>query len=165
MFSTCVPIVSLMPVKHGHGQWLVRISFTKFCCWKALTITIDVDVDGIYTRPEKACYWPLARTSYAATVPRSACWWAIGLHMFSLPVIQCSARSFLPGQRMMCTSQFNFGSVCQFECSSGFVLDGSNTNECLRQGDTANGVWSAPQPTCEGKWLSMACVLAMLMVT
>ncbi|XP_071786151.1 uncharacterized protein [Asterias amurensis] len=64
-------------------------------------------------------------------------------------VIQCPARSFLPGQRMMCTSQFNFGSVCQFECSSGFVLDGSNTNECLRQGDTANGVWSAPQPTCE----------------
>ncbi len=81
-------------------------------------------------------------------------------------VIHCPDRSLLPGQRMVCTSQFNYGSVCQFGCSSGFALNGNDTNECLRQGQTATGNWSAPQPTCEGKgrvWLVK--LLAVLTVT
>ncbi|XP_022110885.1 sushi, von Willebrand factor type A, EGF and pentraxin domain-containing protein 1-like [Acanthaster planci] len=63
-------------------------------------------------------------------------------------VIQCPALQFQSGQRMMCSSsQFIFGSDCQFECQPGFVLTGSASVECQRQGNI--GVWSAEQPTCE----------------
>ncbi|XP_038055062.1 sushi, von Willebrand factor type A, EGF and pentraxin domain-containing protein 1-like [Patiria miniata] len=63
-------------------------------------------------------------------------------------VIQCADLSYLTGQRRTCSSQFNYGSVCEFECRSGFVLTGGQASiECQRQGDT--GVWSAQQPTCQ----------------
>ncbi|XP_038055058.1 sushi, von Willebrand factor type A, EGF and pentraxin domain-containing protein 1-like [Patiria miniata] len=63
-------------------------------------------------------------------------------------VIQCADLSYLTGQRRTCSSQFNYGSVCQFECRSGFVLTGGQASiECQRQGDA--GVWSAQQPTCQ----------------
>ncbi|XP_038054961.1 sushi, von Willebrand factor type A, EGF and pentraxin domain-containing protein 1-like [Patiria miniata] len=63
-------------------------------------------------------------------------------------VIQCADLSYLTGQRRTCSSQFNYGSVCQFECQSGFVLTGGQASiECQRQGDA--GVWSAQQPTCQ----------------
>ncbi|XP_022108062.1 sushi, von Willebrand factor type A, EGF and pentraxin domain-containing protein 1-like [Acanthaster planci] len=63
-------------------------------------------------------------------------------------VIQCPALQFLSGQRRMCSSsQFIYGSDCQFECQPGFVLNGNASIECQRQGNT--GVWNAEQPTCE----------------
>ncbi|XP_038055355.1 sushi, von Willebrand factor type A, EGF and pentraxin domain-containing protein 1-like [Patiria miniata] len=63
-------------------------------------------------------------------------------------VIQCADLSYHTGQRRTCSSQFNYGSVCQFECRSGFVLTGGQASiECQRQGDA--GVWSAQQPTCQ----------------
>ncbi|XP_022108061.1 sushi, von Willebrand factor type A, EGF and pentraxin domain-containing protein 1-like [Acanthaster planci] len=62
-------------------------------------------------------------------------------------VSHCPALQFQSGQRMLCSSQFIYGSVCQFECQPGFVLTGSASVECQRQGNI--GVWSAEQPTCE----------------
>ncbi|XP_030838559.1 P-selectin-like, partial [Strongylocentrotus purpuratus] len=70
-------------------------------------------------------------------------------------LIQCADLSYHTGQRRTCSSQFNYGSVCQFECRSGFVLTGGQASiECQRQGDA--GVWSAQQPTCQGQYKNTA---------
>lgn len=40
------------------------------------------------------------------------------------------------------------GSIAQYSCNVGFVLEGQSTRLC--QG---NGTWSGEEPTCEGEYL------------
>ncbi|NWY42342.1 LYAM2 protein, partial [Sylvia atricapilla] len=43
-------------------------------------------------------------------------------------------------------AELTSGSRCDFQCSEGYVLEGSPSTECLPQ-----GLWSEPVPKCKGK--------------
>ncbi|NXP59444.1 LYAM2 protein, partial [Chloropsis cyanopogon] len=43
-------------------------------------------------------------------------------------------------------AELTSGSRCDFQCSEGYVLEGSSSTEC-----TAQGQWSEPVPKCKGK--------------
>ncbi|NXC64290.1 LYAM2 protein, partial [Aleadryas rufinucha] len=43
-------------------------------------------------------------------------------------------------------AELTYGSRCDFQCSEGYVLEGSPSTEC-----TAQGQWSEPAPKCKGK--------------
>ncbi|NXE90951.1 LYAM2 protein, partial [Menura novaehollandiae] len=45
-------------------------------------------------------------------------------------------------------ADLTYGSRCDFQCSEGYVLDGSSSIQC-----TAQGRWSEPVPKCKGKTL------------
>ncbi|XP_078483088.1 L-selectin-like isoform X1 [Ciona intestinalis] len=41
------------------------------------------------------------------------------------------------------------GSVCSFECNSGYAMEGSDTSTCQDDGDgDTEGIWSSPPPFC-----------------
>ena len=42
--------------------------------------------------------------------------------------------------------EYTYGQVVQFECNSGYMLDGPKQIHC-----SAGGVWSAETPKCVGK--------------
>jgi len=58
----------------------------------------------------------------------------------SCPALQRPANS----DRLTCTDDFNFGSVCTFACMEGYVLVGSTTAVC----DGKDGDWNKAPPAC-----------------
>nr|XP_009858194.1 P-selectin-like [Ciona intestinalis] len=48
-----------------------------------------------------------------------------------------------------CSDSNMAGSVCTFECDSGYAMEGSDTSTCQDDGDgDTEGLWSSPAPVC-----------------
>ncbi|XP_078263764.1 P-selectin-like isoform X2 [Rhinoraja longicauda] len=61
--------------------------------------------------------------------------------------INCPALTQLDQGSMKCShpnEEFSYTSTCDFSCTDGFILRGSNRLQCR-----ANGQWSAEKPTCK----------------
>ena len=53
------------------------------------------------------------------------------------------------GGSVTCTDEFNYGSVCSFECLTGFNLVGAASVTC--GAGNVHGGYDAGAPQCEGK--------------
>lgn len=67
---------------------------------------------------------------------------------FCVSVAQCE--SLIPPEKgsMNCShplGEFAYSTVCVFNCTEGWLLNGSNVLQC-----SASGNWTASRPTCEG---------------
>nr|XP_033818197.1 P-selectin [Geotrypetes seraphini] len=61
--------------------------------------------------------------------------------------VQCEALTAPEKGLLNCSHpevQFRYGSVCEFQCTGGWRLNGSSTLEC-----DASGTWTSTPPTCE----------------
>lgn len=70
--------------------------------------------------------------------------------MLHIPVRECQPLSELDNGQItppICNTKPLHGQTCDYECASGYKVNGHNSNEC------DNGHWKYAQSTCEGKIL------------
>ena len=83
----------------------------------------------------------------------SGCWLLLLSIFLFFTAITCPALPTTPdnGNAPSCSDSTNFGSSCNFTCSSGYALSSSNPVVCGGDGSSTNGTWSPTEPTCDGE--------------